>query len=90
MKSTTRRVTEKELEKLKNIQDQLKQIGINVSQMELSEAITDFVVNRFDEFIKEYKEKTRNREEDILLKWIENPYDSGSHTNAVEDHDVVQ
>ena len=36
LKSTTRRVSETELQKLKDIQNQLKQIGIDISLVELS------------------------------------------------------
>ena len=90
LKSTTRRVSEKELQKLKDIQKQLKQIGIDISQVELSESITDYVINRFDDFIKEYNSKTQSNKKEILLKWINNPYDSELSTDAVKDHDVIQ
>ncbi len=90
MKSTTRRVSETEILKLKDIQNQLKQIGIDISQVELSESITDYVMNRFDDFIKEYKAKTQSNKEEVLLKWINNPYDSELSTDAVKDHDVIQ
>ena len=90
MKSTTRRVSETEILKLKDIQNQLKQIGIDISQVELSESITDYVMNRFDDFIKEYKAKTQSNKEEVLLKWINNPYDSESGSDAVKDHDVIQ
>ena len=90
MKSTTRRVSETELQKLKDIQNQLKQIGIDISQVELSESITDYVINRFDDFIKEYKTKTQSNRKDVLLKWINNPYDSEVRTDAVKEHDVIQ
>ena len=90
MKSTTRRVSETELQKLKDIQNQLKQIGIDISQVELSESITDYVINRFDDFIKEYKAKTQSNKKDVLLKWINNPYDSEWSTDAVKEHDVIQ
>jgi len=90
LKSTTRRVSETELQKLKDIQNQLKQIGIDISQVELSESITDYVINRFDDFIKEYKAKTQSNKKDVLLKWINNPYDSEWSTDAVKEHDVIQ
>jgi hypothetical protein len=90
LKSTTRRVSETELRKLKDIQNQLKQIGIDISQVELSESITDYVINRFDDFIKEYKTKTQSDRNDVLLNWINNPYDSELVTDAVKDHDVIQ
>ena len=90
MKSTTRRVSETELRKLKDIQNQLKQIGIDINQVELSESITDYVINRFDDFIKEYRAKTQFNKKDVLLKWINNPYDSELSTDAVKDHDVIQ
>jgi len=90
LKSTTRRVSETELRKLKDIQNQLKQIGIDINQVELSESITDYVINRFDDFIKEYRAKTQFNKKDVLLKWINNPYDSELSTDAVKDHDVIQ
>jgi cob(I)alamin adenosyltransferase len=90
LKSTTRRVSETELQKLKDIQSQLKQIGIDISQVELSESITDYVINRFDDFIKEYRAKTQSSKREVLLKWINNPYDSELSTDAVKDHDVIQ
>ena len=90
MKSTTRRVSETELQKLKDIQNQLKQIGIDISQVELSEAITDYVINRFDDFIKEYQMKTQSEKKDILLKWLNNPYSGKITTDVVKDHDVIQ
>ena len=88
--STTRRVSETELRKLKDIQNQLKQIGINISQVELSESITDYVIYRFDDFIKEYKTKTQSDRKDALLSWINNPYDSELVTDAIKDHDVIK
>ena len=90
MKSTTRRVSETELQKLKDIQNQLKQIGIDISQVELSESITDYVINRFNDFIKEYNSKTQSNKNKVLFKWINNPYDSKLNTDAVKDHDVIQ
>jgi hypothetical protein len=90
LKSTTRRVSETELQKLKDIQNQLKQIGIDISQVELSESITDYVINRFDDFIKEYKTKTQSDKKEALLKWLNNPYEGEMKTDAVKDHDVIQ
>jgi cob(I)alamin adenosyltransferase len=90
MKSTTRRVSETELQKLKDIQNQLKQIGIDITQVELSESITDYVINRFDDFIKEYQTKTQSEKKDILLKWLNNPYSGKITTDVVKDHDVIQ
>jgi hypothetical protein len=90
LKSTTRRVSVTELQKLKDIQSQLKHIGIDVSQVELSESITDYVINRFDDFIREYKAKKQSEKKNVLLTWINNPYEEGVSTDAVKDHDVIQ
>jgi len=90
MKSTTRRVTEAELHKLKEIQTHLKQIGIDISQVELSETITNYVLDRFDDFIKEYRAKAQYDKQDALLNWINTPFDGEEKTNAVKEHDVTQ
>ena len=89
MGSTTRRVSEAELHKLKEIQYHLKQIGIDISQVELSETITNYVLERFDDFIKEYRAKTQYNKQDILLNWINTPFDGVKQTNAVKEHDVT-
>lgn len=90
MGSTTRRVSETELQKLKDIQVQLKQIGIDISQVELSENITDYVLDHFDDFINEFRTKKQSNKKDALLKWINNPFESKSSTDAVNEHDVIQ
>ena len=83
MGSTTRRVSETELHKLKEIQIHLKQIGIDISQVELSETITNYVLERFDDFIKEYRTKTEINKQNT-------PFDGEEQTDAVKEHDVTQ
>ena len=90
MGSTTRRVSEAELHKLKEIQNHLKQIGINISQVKLSETITNYVLERFDDFIKEYRTKSQYDKQDTLLNWINTPFDGEKQTDAVKEHDVTQ
>jgi hypothetical protein len=90
MGSTTRRVSEAELHKLKEIQIHLKQIGIDISQVELSETITNYVLERFDDFIKDYRTKTEHDKQDTLLNWINTPFDGEEQTDAVKEHDVTQ
>ena len=89
MGSTTRRVSETELNKLKEIQTHLKQIGIDISQVELSETITNYVLERFDDFIKEYRNKTQHDKQDALFNWINTPLDGEVQTDAVIEHDVT-
>ncbi|MFX0016953.1 MAG: hypothetical protein ACFFB2_20965 [Promethearchaeota archaeon] len=89
MGSTTRRVSEAELHKLKEIQNHLKQIGIDISQVELSESITNYVLERFDDFIKEYRARTHDNKQDALLNWINSPFNGEEPTDAVKEHDVT-
>ena len=44
MSTTTRRITEKELQKLKELQKILEQHNIKLAQSELSELITEFAI----------------------------------------------
>ncbi|MHA1449853.1 MAG: hypothetical protein ACTSP4_10580 [Candidatus Hodarchaeales archaeon] len=60
-----------------------------MSQVELSENITDYVLERFDDFIKEFRAKKRSNKQDILEKWIETPVEGKETTNAVNEHDVI-
>ena len=89
MGSTTRRVSEAELHKLKEIQTHLKQIGIDISQVKLSETITNYVLERFDDFIKDHRTKLQYNKQDTLLNWINTPFDGEEQTDAVKEHDVT-
>ncbi len=89
MRSTTRRVSESELHKLKEIQNHFKQIGIDINLVELSETITDYVLERFDDFINEYRSKTQYKNQDPLFNWINTPIDGKDKTDAVKDHNVT-
>lgn len=89
MGSTTRRVSESELNKLKEIQTHLKQIGIDISQVELSEAITNYVLERFDNFLVEFHHKREEKDVDPLQSWINTPVIGKEKTNSVQNHDVT-
>ena len=89
MGSTTRRVSESELNTLKEIQNHLKQIGIDISQVELSEAITNYVLERFDDFLVDFRSRRTQLGADPLQSWINSPVVGKEKTNAVKDHDVT-
>ena len=55
MTTTTRRITEKELTMIKEVQTILEKSGIKLSQAEISELITKYTLDHLDDFFEQYK-----------------------------------
>ena len=73
MGSTTRRISDSELKKLKDIQKHLERQNIKITQSELSEAIINFTIEHLNEFFSSLAQKTNENDVDPLRKWLDSP-----------------
>lgn len=89
MSTTTRRITEKELQKLKELQKILEQHNIKLAQSELSELITEFAIEHIYEFFEFLKQKSTSIDKDPIYHWLEKPVSGDIETDSVKDHDVT-
>ena len=89
MESTTRRISERELKKLKDIQKHLENLNIKMTQSDLTEAMNDFVLDHFNEFISSLSKKKSSSTKDPIFDWLDSPVSGSVDTNAVDDHDVI-
>ncbi|MFX1511543.1 MAG: hypothetical protein ACFFCQ_03050 [Promethearchaeota archaeon] len=90
MTITTRRITEKELTKLKEVQSILEATGIKLSQAEISELVTEFTLENFDEFLVTIRTKFQEKKRDPLFEWLDTPVEGKIKTNSVKEHDVTR
>lgn len=86
MSTTTRRITENELKRLKEIQKHLEQQKIKLTQSEISELITKYAIDNFEDFFKTLRKKNSKEKEDPLVSWINTPVEGKKSTNSVEEH----
>lgn len=89
MESTTRRISDAELKKIKEIQKHLASLNIKMSQSDVTQAMNDFVLDHFTEFIAFLSKKKSDSKNDPLSEWLSSPVSGSEFTNAVEDHDVI-
>ena len=87
MNSTTRRVSEKELKRIKEIQKLLERQKIKLTQAEISELITAYAIDNFEDFMKTLKKKKEKNANDPLIKWLNSHVEGKEETNVVIEHD---
>ncbi len=89
--STTRRITNTELQKLKEIQSILKQEGIQLTQTQLGESLVEFTITNIQKFLFEMKQIQGNKgdERKELNRLLYESFDGEEDTNSVMEHDVI-
>ncbi|MHA1982903.1 MAG: hypothetical protein ACW967_01035 [Candidatus Hodarchaeales archaeon] len=87
MTTTTRRITENELKRLKEIQKYLEQKQIKLSQSEISELITKYTIDNLEDFLNTLRIKKNKQKADPLESWINTPVEGKKVTNSVYEHD---
>ncbi|HKZ39876.1 MAG TPA: hypothetical protein VJ044_02885 [Candidatus Hodarchaeales archaeon] len=89
MAITTRRLTQTELDRLKQMQGHLEQLGIRVTLSELGESVTSYVTEHFEDFVQRLKESSHTSSVDPLITWLETITDGKEPSEAVTEHDVA-
>ncbi|MCH8907551.1 MAG: hypothetical protein IH840_10715 [Candidatus Heimdallarchaeota archaeon] len=89
--STTRRINKSELEKIKQIQQILKNEGMDLSQAEISESLVDFTIQNINKFLNSLQSKhsAKDKSKPELRRLLFKPHTEGDSTNSVIDHDVT-
>ena len=89
MSSTTRRISENEIKKLKEIQKLLERSNIRMTQADLTQAMNDYILDHFNDFVSGLSQKKKKSSKDPLFDWLDTPISGTEDTNSVEDHDVI-
>lgn len=89
MSSTTRRISENELKKLKEIQKHLERSNIKMTQADLTQAMNEYILDHFNDFVSSLSRKKKKFSKDPLFDWLDKPVYGTEDTNVVEDHDVI-
>ena len=89
MSSTTRRISEHEIKRLKEIQKLLERSNIRMTQADLTQAMNDYILDHFNDFVSSLSRKKKKSPKDPLFAWLDKPVSGTEDTNVVEDHDVI-
>ena len=89
MSSTTRRISENEIKKLKEIQKLLERSNIRMTQADLTQAMNDYILDHFNDFVTGLSQKKKKSSKDPLFDWLDTLISGTEDTNSVEDHDVI-
>ena len=89
MSSTTRRISESEIKKLKEIQKLLERSNIRMTQSDLTQAMNDYILDHFNDFVYRISQKKKKLSRDPLYDWLDTQIFGTEDTNSVEDHDAI-
>ncbi len=93
MKTTTRRVSNLELQRMKDLQALLEEKGIKLNQIQLGELISEYIIENYDEFsclvLKKFAHKKELEENDPLHRLLFEPSSEGKESDSAKEHDVI-
>lgn len=93
MTTTTRRISNLELQRMKDLQTLLEKNGIKLNQVQLGELISEYLIENYDEFsarvLQKFKQLKESEENDPLHRLLFEPSTEGEESDSVKEHDVI-
>ncbi len=93
MESTTRRISNLELKRMRDLQGLLEAKGIKLNQVQLGELISEYLMENYSEFttmvLEKLGKKSKFENDSPLHRLLFEPSSEGVESDSVKEHDLL-